>query len=214
MKNKKLLLFTVIVLAIGFIAGINFYQKSEDNKNAQLTASGSVSFVRNHSPAFGNNKNNVTIVEFIDPECEACAYFHPIVKKVFYEYKDEVKFVYRYLDNHKNSRYAIRVLEAARKQGKFKETLDVMFKYQPVWAAHNAPKPQLIWNYMGEAGLDVDKLRADFDAMDVSDITSTDRSDARSLGVRGTPTIFVNGKKLAKLDYKSFLDLVESEIYK
>lgn len=214
MKNKKLLLFTVIVLAIGFIAGINFYQNSVDTKNEELAASGSAAFVRDHSPSFGANKNNVTIVEFVDPECESCAYFNPIVKKIFYEYKDEVKFVYRYLDNHKNSRYAIQILEAARKQGKYKETLNIMFKYQPIWAAHNAPKPELIWNYLPEAGLDIEKLKVDFENTNVDKIVTIDRIDATKLGVTGTPTVFVNGKMLRKLDYKSFLDLVESEVYK
>ena len=214
MKNKKLLLFTVIVLAIGFIAGINFYQKSIDTKNEELVSSGSAVLVRDYSPSFGNNKNNVTIVEFVDPECESCAYFNPIVKKIFYEYKDEVKFVYRYLDNHKYSKNAIRILEASRKQNKYKETLDVMFKYQTKWAAHYNPKPELIWNYLEEAGLNIEKLRADYEDTDVGKITATDRIDAGKLGVTGTPTVFVNGKMLRKLNYESFLDLVESEVYK
>ena len=41
-----------------------------------------------------------------------------------------------------------------------------------------------------------------------------DRKDASTLGVRGTPSFFVNGKKLRELSHKALLDLVESEIYK
>ena len=215
MKNKKVVLYTLVLLIISFMATALFYQKSLDTKTEKLaTNKNEIPFVREHSPSFGKNKMNITIVEFVDPECEACSAFHPAVKKVFEEYKDETRLVYRYLDNHSNSRFAIRLLEAARVQNKYKEALDIIFKYQAKWAPHNAPKPDLLWTFLPEAGLDMKKLKKDFDNNNINNMVNLDRVDSATLGVRGTPTIFVNGKKLKSLRYKTLLDLVESEIYK
>lgn len=215
MNSKKIIAITIILLIITFVTGTKLYQNSIDDKNQQLAANKKgAPFVRDHSPTFGKNKNKVTIVEFMDPECESCAYFHPVVKKVFDEYKDETRLVYRYLANHGNSKFAVKLLEASRIQNKFKETLDVIFKYQAKWAPHNAPNPELLWEFLPEAGLDIKKLRSDFDNIDVNDLLNIDKKDALKIGVTGTPTFYVNGKLLKKLDYKLFLDLVESEIYK
>jgi len=215
MKNKKVVLYSIVLLVVGFIAVAMFYQQSIDAKTEKLAAKSSgAPFVRDHSPSFGKNENKVTIVEFIDPECEACRAFHPAIKKVFNEYKDETRLVIRYLDNHKNSKFAIRLLEAARKQNKYEEALEIMFKYQSQWAQHNNPKPQLLWDILPQAGLDMKKLREDFDSNYIDGMLNLDRSDATKLGVRGTPTFYVNGKALKKLSYQSLLDLVESEMYK
>lgn len=210
MQNKKIVLFTTAILAIGFVLGMVFYQKSVDKKIEQLAASDGAPFIRDHSPTMGENKNDVLIVEFLDPECESCKQFHPIIKKVFYDYKKETKLVYRYIANHKNSIFAIRVLEAAKKQDKFKETLDLVFKYQEEWSK----TPKALFTHLQEIDLDMEKFKVDFDKNDISNILKTDREDANKLNFRGTPTIFVNGKALRVLSYKSLLDLVESQIYK
>ena len=215
MKNKKVVLFTLVFLVVGFIGAIGLYQSDVDNKNSQLASDNKgVPFVRDHSPMFGQNKNQVIITEFLDPECESCSAFHPIMKEVFNDYKVETQLVIRYLDNHYNSKFAIRLLEAARIQGKYKETLDVMFKHQPKWADHYSPKPELLWTLLPEANLDMDKLKKDFETNNIDKMLNFDRIDATTLGVRGTPTIFINGKKLRELSHKALQDLVESEIYK
>ncbi len=215
MQNKKVVLFSVVLLVIGFIAVAMFYQSGEDKKTQALASKSSgAPFVRDHSPTFGKNENKVTIVEFLDPECSACRAFHPAIKKVFKEYSDETQLVVRYLDNHKNSKFSIRLLEAARLQGKYNEALDVVFKYQPQWGDYNNPKPQMLWDVLPEAGLDMKKLRADFDSNYIDGMLSLDRADATKLRVRGTPTFYVNGQELKRLSYQALLDLVESEMYK
>ncbi|MDC0933587.1 thioredoxin domain-containing protein [Arcobacteraceae bacterium] len=215
MKNKKIVLVTLVLLVVGFIAAIGAYQNSVDSKNNELASSNKgVPFVRDHSPSFGQNKNKVIITEFLDPECESCSAFHPIIKEVFSDYKVETKLVIRYLDNHANSKFAIRLLEAARIQNKFNEALNIMFKYQPKWADHYAPKPELLWTFLSEAGLDMVKLKSDFETNNIDKMLNFDRMDAATLGVRGTPTFFVNGKILRELSHKALQDLVESEIYK
>lgn len=215
MKNKKIVLLTVALLVIGFIFGASSYQNAVDVKNQELVASkNGAPFMRDYSPTFGQNKNNVIITEFLDPECEACSAFHPTIKEVFNDYKMETKLVIRYLANHENSKFAVRLLEAARIQNKYNEALDVIFKYQDKWAQHNNTKPELLWTFLPEAGLDMAKLKADFENNDIDKMINLDRVDAATLGVRGTPSFYVNGKKLRELSHKALLDLVESEIYK
>lgn len=216
MKNKKIVIFSIVALLVVFLAAIFAFNKSEEKKIEEIANKSTVGapFVREHSPQFGSNENNIVIVEFLDPQCEACAAFHPIIKKVFNEYEEETKLVIRYLANHKNSKFTVRILEAARKQGKFNEVLEIIYKYQPQWANRNNPQPQLLWNYLPQAGLDMVKLKNDFESNYIDGLLSLDRNDAQTLNVLGTPSFYVNGKPLKRLSYQSLLDLVESEIYK
>ncbi|MDB4257225.1 thioredoxin domain-containing protein [Arcobacteraceae bacterium] len=215
MKNKKIVLFTLVLLVAAFIVATMFYQKSVDTKTQQLAINNKgAPFVRAHSPIFGNNTKNVTIVEFMDPECESCSAFHPAIKEAFNDYKNETRLVYRYIANHQNSKFTVKLLEAARIQDKFNEALEIIFKYQPQWAEHNNEQPELLWKFLPEAGLDMIKLKADFETINVDSILELDRLDSDKLGVTGTPTFFVNGKILKVYTYQALLDLIESEIYK
>ena len=215
MKNKKTVLLSVVLLILGFVFVTKYYQKDQEKQVQKLSVkSHEIPFVRDHSPVFGKNEKNVVIVEFMDPQCGACKRFHPTIKKLFREYGNETKLVIRYLASHKDSKYAVRLLEAARLQGKFNEALEVIFKYQDKWGDHYDPNVEILWDLLPEAGLDMMKLKMDFESNYIDGILSLDLADAKKLKVRGTPTVFVNGKEVKKLDYESLLGAVESEIYK
>ncbi len=217
MQNKKVVFISLAILVLVFIGAIIGFKKSESNKVELLasTSSKGAPFVREHSVRLGDNKKNIIITEFTDPECPACRAFHPAVYNIYKEYYQEVHLVIRYLANHKNSAYVIKIMEASRNQNKYQEVSDLVYKYQPAWAAKDNPKPKLLWTFLPTIeGLDVEKLKQDVDTIDISDLLALDRKDANILGVRGTPSFFVNGKKLENLIYQEFLDLVESEIYK
>ena len=214
MKNKSIVVISIFAVVALFFGAWSFYNDNESEKLKKFSSSGEP-FIRAHSPSFGDNKKGIVVVEFLDPECEACAYFYPMIKQVYKDKYEDIKLVYRYLDNHKNSKFAVKLLESARKQDKYKESLDVIFKTQNKWALHNAEKPQLLWQYLSEIeGMDMVRLKKDFQEINVDAMLSQDRADATKLGVRGTPTIFVNGKKLNRLSGQSLNDLVDSEIYK
>ena len=84
-----------------------------------------------------------------------------------------------------------------------------------MWAQHDNEKPELLWDFLAQIdGLDMNKLKEDFKNPKIDEIINTDKNDAQELGVRGTPTIFVNGKRLTTLSQKDLFDLVEAEIYK
>ena len=214
MKNKGIVIGSILALVGLFIGATSFYNNSQSEALESMSQN-EAPFVRPHSMILGENKRDITVVEFLDPECEACGYFHGAVNAMYKEYYEDIRLVVRYLDNHKNSKYAVKILESARKQDKYKEVLDIIFATQGIWAQHGNPRPELIWQHLPRVeGLDIQKLRADFDTINVDSMLSQDRSDAAKLKVRGTPSFFVNGKKLEKLSAQGLMDLVESEIYK
>ncbi len=215
MQNKKLVGISLLVLILLFIGLGYFYKNNQSNKESLLVSSGNKSLVNENSISFGENKKNITIVEFLDPECESCAVFHPIMRKVYQEHYSDIKIVIRYLTNHKNSKFATKILEASREQNKYEEVLSVIFEKQPLWAQHNNEKPELIWTFLTQIeGLNIDKLKEDMKNPKIEEIIDHDAKDARILSVKGTPTIFVNEKRLERLSQKDLFDLVESEIYK
>ena len=215
MQNKKLVLGSLVALIVLFIGLASFYKSNEVKEDEKKVLSKSDLLLREHSIKFGENKKNISVVEFVDPECESCAMFHPILRKLYKEYHEDIQLVVKYIPNHLNSKFAIRILEASREQNKYEEVLSVIFEKQPLWAQHNNEKPELLWEFLSTIpDLDMNKLKEDSTNPKIDKIMEIDSSDAREIGVRGTPTIFVNGKRLAVLSQKDLFDLVEAEIYK
>jgi protein-disulfide isomerase len=214
MQNKNIVIVSLFIVVALFGCLIYFY-KSTQKEVVALPLDMAPSLVRDYSVSFGENRKNIIVVEFLDPECESCALFHPMVKKVFKEYHTDIKLVIKYLPNHKNSKFATKILEASREQHKYNEVLSMIFEKQPLWAQHNNEKPELLWELLTAIpNLDIAKLKNDMNNPKYDEIINTDTSDARKLGVRGTPTIFVNGVELKTLSTKALFDLVEAEIYK
>ena len=215
MQNKKLVLSSILVLVLIFLGLGYFYKNNEVQKEELQTKSNSNSLIRDHSITFGDNKKNISVVEFLDPECESCALFHPIMRKLYKEYHEDIQLVVRYVPNHKNSRFAVKILEASRVQNKYEEVLSVIFEKQPLWAQHNNEKPELLWELLAVIpDLDINKLKEDSKNPEIEKNMDIDTQDANQLNVRGTPTIFINEKRLNILSEKELFDLVESEIYK
>lgn len=169
--------------------------------------------MRSHSPILGPENAPVTIVEFLDPACEACRAFHPIVKDIMKEHGNAVRLVIRYTPFHgEGSEVAIRVLEAARMQGIFLPVLDALFKEQPRWAAHGRMRPDLIMTVAANAGLNEEEARLQMSAPQTVGILNQDRADVKAMGVRQTPTFFVNGKSLDPFGAKQLRQLVAAEV--
>lgn len=214
MKNKSVVLGTIFVILAAFAAIVYFYQEKTTSSIEKLSHT-QAPFIREHSTTFGDNKKSVYVVEFIDPECESCAIYHKVVKELYRNYYEDIQIVVRYLDNHKNSKFAIRVLEASKKQNMYQAVLDKIYESQPIWAQHNNEQPELLWRELKKVpSLDVDKLKQDFEKTNVDKIVKLDREDATKLNVRGTPTLFVNGEQLKRLSYQDLFNLVESKLYK
>lgn len=211
MKRYRYLLIGVSACLIAtFLAGAYFYKKSERERTEALAKKHAETLVRAYSPTLGSADAKVTIVEFLDPECEACRAFFPIVKRVVGEFEGKARLVVRHVPFHPNSSYAIRLLEGARTQGKYWEALEMMFERQPEWASHHNPKSELLMGYMRKIGLDTERLKSSIEDAEVGSKLRQDEEDSAMLGVMSTPTFFVNGKQLERLGYEELKREVEN----
>ncbi len=169
-------------------------------------------FIRDHSPSLGPTIAKVVVVEFLDPECESCRAMHPVFKTVLKEYENRIRYVVRYMSFHKNSAVAIKWLEAAGKQGKYWEALESLFESQPIWGDHHNPRPDLIPQFATRVGVDKALAETEIKNPAYDALIQQDREDAQKLGVKATPTIFVNGKMLQELGYNPLVQLIENEL--
>jgi protein-disulfide isomerase len=168
--------------------------------------------VRPHSPVLGNAKAPVTVVEILDPACEACRAFAPVVKQLLFLYPDDVRVVVRYADYHTPSQEAIRALFAANQQGKFDELLNALFERQEEWASHTAPDPGRAWKIAGDVGIDVARARKDARGANVDKVLNIEAADLMAVKVERTPTFYVNGKLLEDFGPRQLVDLVAGEV--
>ncbi|MBM3751831.1 MAG: disulfide bond formation protein DsbA [Acidimicrobiia bacterium] len=171
-----------------------------------------MTFVRPHSPFLGPEQAPVTVVEFLDPECESCRVMYPMVKQLLTEFDGRMKLVIRYMPLHGNAVYASSLLEAAREQNKYWEFLEIMMARQPEWASHAAPRPELLLTDAPMVGIDVSKLKADAENPQIRIRILQDQTDGQSLGVNGTPTFFINGRELARLSYGDLKLAIQSQL--
>ncbi len=208
----KIFAGTCLVLIAIFVATSLYYRDQQSQMYDFMAQNNASTFVRDHSPTLGSDDAKVYLVEFTDPACETCAAFSPFVKQMLKENEGKLKLVIRYAPFHTGADYFVKILEAAKKQGKYWETLDVMFKSQPYWASHHNPQPQKIWQFLKNAGLDLDKIKKDMNDPAIEKIIAQDLADAKALNVRKTPGFFVNGKPLVSFGREQLYQLVQSEI--
>ena len=163
------------------------------------------------SPTLGPSDAPVTLVEFLDPECESCRAAYPIVKTMLTDYEGQIRLVARYVPGHNNSALAVAAIEEAGRQGRYWETLEYFFTKQPEWGEQQAPQTDAFLRYGAELGLDVDKLR---DALATPDLTKVERdaADAQALGIRGTPTFFVNGRVVEGLSEEALRAAIDEAL--
>lgn len=227
-KQQLAVIITLVTALIIFAIGVFFFYEAEDvsppvdtpalvsetDRGSGLKtedASGQ-NLVRIYSPIIGREDAQVTIVEFFDPSCEACRAFHPYVKQILNQYPDDVRVVLRYAAFHQGSDEAVKILEAARLQDMFIPVLEILLEKQPQWAVHGAPQLDKAWKFAGNAGLDLAKAKNDARNPEIEELLKQEADDIKSVGIRGTPTLFVNGRLLRSLSPKHLRDAVEKEI--
>ncbi|HEV2864725.1 MAG TPA: thioredoxin domain-containing protein [Pyrinomonadaceae bacterium] len=140
----------------------------------------------------------VTLEEFGDFQCPPCGRLYASLKKIEHDYGDRLKVVFRNYplqQMHKNAFSAARAAEAAGLQGKFFEMHDLLYENQTEWGESPEPRP-IYTDYANRIGLNVEKFLADMARQDVADRIQADFNRGSSLGVRGTPTVFLNGREL------------------
>lgn len=217
MRNEvKIMALVLVVVIIGAVVGAQYYRGTQNAPKPTTTNS---SMIREDSPSIGPADAKVTVVEFLDPECESCAAFAPRLKSVLKDYEGRARLVVRFVPLHPNSARAITLIEAAGEQGKFWQAMDLLLQKQSEWgekhgAPPDAPKPDipaLFEKYAKELGLDIEKYLAAAKENKFAAKIERERKDAQSVGVRQTPTVFVNGRKLNSLSESELRSMIEDE---
>jgi protein-disulfide isomerase len=226
-KEIKILTVIAVVVVVAAVLGANYYREAKQGERRETGATADSRLVRPDSPTLGPADAPVTLVEFLDPECESCGAFAPVVKKILKDYDGKVRLVVRYMPLHPNSRLAAGYTEAAGEQGKYWEMQELLFRRQNEWgeihghgpavaaaAARREPAPVLFDRYAVELGLDAGKIRAVVAENRYASKVERDMRDGQSLGVSKTPTFFVNGRMLMRFGEAPLRALIDEELRK
>lgn len=212
MKNKWVVVLTIAAVMAVFAAAALLFKEGSKREVTQAAQTNSDALVRAHSPIFGSPAAKITIVEFFDPSCETRRAFYPVVKRIVNASFGQVRLVIRYAPLHKGADTAVKILEAARLQGKYWEALEKTMAFQPQWAAHDNPRPELIWELIADIGLDLAKVRSDSNNPAIDQLLRQDVADMKALKVDRTPGFFVNGTPLRDFGEAQLKALVDQEI--
>ena len=156
-------------------------------------------------PARGPVSAPVTIVEFTDFQCPACAAMHPVLEEVLKAYGDKVRFVVRDfpLNKHEWARKAAEAANAAKAQGKFFEYAALLFQRQKALDVPSLKK------YASELGLNRIKFDAELDKGIYAAEVKHDLDDGEIYGIGSTPSIFVNGVLLKTLSAEGLREAID-----
>jgi Na+/H+ antiporter NhaA len=140
----------------------------------------------------GNEDARVTLLEYADYECPFCGQTEPIVRELLRTHGSELRYVFRHLplvDVHEHAELAAEASEAAGAEGRFWEMHDRLF-------SEGGLKYDDLLEHARALGLDVDQFAADLNNRRFALRVARDIESAEYSGVAGTPTFFVNGRRL------------------
>ena len=207
-KSLKLSMAMIVAVLVALVAAVTFSRAGEEAAPTGSGSGASAPLVRDDSPRLTSGKKAV-FVEYLDFECEACGAAHPVMTDLREKYGKDVTFVVRYLPLHGNSMNAALAAEAAREQDKFEEMHDKLFETQAEWSHSESSKEKTFEGYAQELGLDMKQYRASLKDPAAAKRIEQSTKDAQTLGVTGTPTFFLDGKKIEPTtiaDFETKLD--------
>jgi protein-disulfide isomerase len=201
---KRYLPFVIVVgVALAtFGSGTILYRaKRPQVKNIPESQSAKANTGNESAHVRGNPDAAVTLEEFADFQCPPCSQFAGFTEELLKEYDSRLRVVFRNfpLPAHEHAREAAFAAEAAGFQGKFWEMHDTLYREQTAWSkAPNAR--ELFESYAGTLGLNVDQFKKDMDSDKAKERVDSDRALADFLGVKVTPTLFINNRPVDQKD--------------
>lgn len=162
----------------------------------------------NNSATKGPEKAPVTITVFDDFQCPYCARLLPTLENVVNAYPTQVRLVFKHfpLSMHKFARQAAIASIAARNQGKFWPLHDQLF------ANYNKLNDGLIRELAESVGLDMARFDKDVENPSLAQEVAADIKLGTDSGVRGTPSVYVNGVQLKDRSMAGFRAAIEAEL--
>lgn len=230
-KSSGIPLIIIGVVLLGaIIGGYAYYNSSKTGSNSNKANNSSSSNAANRAATaplgatppnlMGSTAANVTIEEFADFQCAACASVHPVMKEIQSTYGSRIRFIFRNfplaIPAHDKAYEAAVAAEAVGMQDrtKFWAMQNLLFENQQAWTA--SPNYRTIWEgYVQQIGLDVEKFKTDAASRDAKSRVDADMARGRGMGIDSTPTIFINGKNvggLPAMTVSNLRQLIDAEI--
>ncbi len=234
-NNNSSLPFAIIglVLLAAVAGGFWFYQNSKSqtskpktntntNKKqdeaAALQAYAAAPAGAQPANTLGSPTATVTVEEFADFQCPTCGLQHPKMKEINALYGNRINFIFRNFplnQVHPKAYDAAVAAEAAALQGKYWAMQDQLFSNQLAWV--NAPDSRKVFDeYAQKIGLDLTKFQTDMLGIAAKGRVDADVARARALGINGTPTIYINGKRISfdQSDVEPMRQIIDAELQK
>lgn len=230
-SNSSLPIVIIGLVLVAVIAGGWYFYQNSKPATVKPTANNSVKkkddtsalqAYQNAPPGaqpanmLGSPTAAVTVEEFADFQCPTCAAVHLKMKEINSIYGSRIKFIYRSFpltQIHKNSYDAAVAAESAGMQGKYWDMQNQLFTNQTTWA-NSAEARKIFSEYAQKIGLDVNKFETDMLGLASKSRVDLDIARGRSLGITGTPTIFINGKPLPfeQFDVAPMRQVIDAEL--
>lgn len=210
----KATLVAAVVAVLLIVAGVVYGLSSQGGPSAGTDESGPQVQRENSHVLDDGGEGAVTVVEFLDFECEACGAFYPLVEDLRAQYAGEITYVIRYfpLPGHFNSKNAAIAAEAAAQQGQLEEMYHRLFSSQAQWGEAQESRADLFRGFAEEMGLDM----AAYDEA-VADPATAERvqfdfAEGEALGVSSTPSFFIDGEPVTLEAWTDLGDRIDSAV--
>lgn len=204
-------LVAAFVVTVAVLLGVN-NSGADDTGTAEA---GGAPLVREDSHRLSTaDDDRVTLVEFLDFECEGCKAAYPFVEQLRDDYDGRVTFVARYfpMPGHANGENAAVAVEAAAQQGRFEDMYHRMYETQTEWGERQDSQADFFRGFAEEMGLDLTEYDATVSDPATLERVLQDRRDGLALGVEGTPTFFLNGEKVEAQTTDEFIELIDAAL--
>lgn len=199
----------IVLLIVGLVIALNQKAASAPPEGEQQQT------VRTDSHVLDDGGDGaVTVVEFLDFECEACGAFYPIVEELREKYDGEITYVVRYfpLPGHINSTQAALAAEAAAQQDRFEDMYHRLFDTQAQWGGQAEETPEVFRAFAEDLGLDLAAYDAAIADPATAERVQADKSDGEKLEVSSTPTFFVDGEQLELQKWDDLEQAIEKAV--
>lgn len=214
-KGKKLAIWAGIILVV--IIGLTVLVKLAENSGPStepVVTENLKEVSAENDIIMGNPDAQVTIVEYADFQCPACANYNPVMEQILNSYPDQVRIVYRFFpieSIHKNALISAQAAWAAWKMDKFVEMKDELYGNQAAWEDLDDPRDEFI-KYATSIGLDEAEFSELMNSKDAENAVLAGRNDALALGLNATPTFFIGKVQVSARDFNNFKELIDTEL--
>lgn len=200
-----------IVVILGF--GLFFWLSPKTGDAVQAFSNDQM--IRPDSAMTGSMTAKVTLVKWGDFECPSCAAIEPILKQVIATYgkNPEFNFVFRNypLPRHTKARLAAEAAEAAGAQGRYWDMNTLLYERQKEWVSSADPRASFD-TYAKSLGLDLAVFKEALDKKTYAPRVTRDYQDAGTLGLKYTPTIFLNGVEQKNITLSSLTEAISTAL--